>query len=155
VEEDAEKRREERERARGLRDFPGASSDRRGQEAMAASLRLPSTSLLDVRRPGTQLCSSRFGQHLQQLQQQQRQQQVSSRFRSCAASLSGQYMNCHRRLFFFFSFLISTVLIANLFLRGSIELFLARKDDRFRSRAFLFWSSYCYPRLFLFPPPHY
>ncbi|KAH9549692.1 hypothetical protein CY35_10G032400 [Sphagnum magellanicum] len=55
---------------------------------MAASLRLPSTSLLDVRRPGTQLCSSRFGQHLQQLQQQQQQQQVSSRFRSCAASLS-------------------------------------------------------------------
>ncbi len=92
----------------GLRDFPVASSDRRGKEAMAASLRLPSTSLLDVRRPGTQLCSSRFGQHLQQLQQQQqRQQQVSSRFRSCAASLSGQYMNCHRRLFFFF-FLIST-----------------------------------------------
>lgn len=91
VEEDGE-----RERARGfvvvrLRDFPGASSDRRGQEAMAVSLRLPSTSLLDVRRPGTQLCSSRFGQHLQQLQQQQQrqQQQVSSRFRSCAASLSG------------------------------------------------------------------
>ncbi len=91
----------------GLRDFPGASSDRRGQEAMAASLRLPSTSLLDVRRPGTQLCCSRFGQHLQQLQQQQQQQQqqqVSSRFRSCAASLSGQYMNCHRRLCFFFNF---------------------------------------------------
>lgn len=112
MEEDADKRREEkRERARGfvvvgLRDFPGASSERRGQEAMAASLRLPSTSLLDVRRPGIQLCSSRFGQHLQQLQQQQ-QQQVSSRFRSCAASLSGQYMNCHRRLCFFF-FLIST-----------------------------------------------
>ncbi len=39
----------------------------------------------------------------------------------------------------FVFFLISDfhLLIANLFLRGSIELFLARKDDRFRSRASL------------------